>query len=481
MKGGLTLKDILQFPEETNEVEFKRLGGDDGGSVVGNILKAIVAMANTDGGVVILGVGDPEKTSAKGNDRVFGIEENKEKYDEVVRNLSKVIPPADVPIDEITAPNGKTVALLYVTKAHGSFHSIDDKVFVRLNKGNKKLTTHEVVPFSYAKGFISVGEELVDTVDFSLLDTSYYRAWVEHNDLDPDNKGVEQVLASKGLARRDEKTNALKPTRSAILLFAEYPTSLMDTKCAIRVAAYTTNEEVFGETPNFVSMPKIIQGPAIKVIQDAQEYVLQALSTGIENGVSGFRTKRNLPERAVKEGITNAVIHRDYHTKRDIEIKLFPDRVEIINPGLFPFNITKYNIGKERARGFRNDSLVKTLREFPEPPNFDMNEGVKAMRNEMHMHNLYLPSFITYPDLQYYVKLVLRNGERSGAWENVQAYLEKERFIDNTKAREITGVAAADDMSRMLAGWVAYGLLIKMSPTGSKKHTLYRLSSANIL
>ena len=479
MENKLTLKNILKIPEETNEIEFKRLG--DGSNVVGNILKAIVAMANTDGGVVILGVDDPEKTSLKGDERVFGIEENKENFDEVVRNLSKVIPPAYVHISEIKAPNEKTIALLRVAKANNSFHSIDGKVFTRLNKSNKELTPHEIVQFSYAKGFSSAGEELVDTVDYDLLETKYYYDWVENNKLDPDNKGIKHVLASKGLARKDEKTDTVKPTRSAVLLFAEHPTNLMNTRCAVKVVIYNTNEEIFGETPNFVGVPKIIQGPASKIIQDTQEYVLQILNAGVENKAAGFRTEFKLPERAVKEGITNAVIHRDYHNKQDIEIKIFPNRVEIISPGLFPFNITKYNIGKERAMGFRNDLLVKTLREFPEPPNFDMNEGVKAMRNEMNMKNLYLPSFITYPDLQYFVKLILRNEERSDAWEKVQAHLEREGFIDNTKAREVAGITRTEEMSRMLAGWVSDGLLMKISPTGSKKHTLYMLRSAKIL
>jgi ATP-dependent DNA helicase RecG len=46
---------------------------------------------------------------------------------------------------------------------------------------------------------------------------------------------------------------------------------------------------------------------------------------------SGFTTKYKIPERAVKEAITNAIIHRDYYLKRDIEISIFEDRIEIEN------------------------------------------------------------------------------------------------------------------------------------------------------
>lgn len=131
--------------------------------------------------------------------------------------------------------------------------------------------------------------------------------------------------------------------------------------------------------------------------------------------------------------------------------------------------------------GFRNDLVVKTLREFPNPPNFDRNEGVRAMRNAMEQRNLHLPFFVTYPDLPYSVKLILRNEERSDAWNKVQAYLEREIFIDNTKAREVSGITGTEEMSRMLSRWVAEGLLQRMSPTGSKRKTMYVLPSAKIV
>lgn len=109
---------------------------------------------------------------------------------------------------------------------------------------------------------------------------------------------------------------------------------------------------------------------------------------------TGFVNKYIIPERAIKESITNAIIHRDYFIKRDIEVKIFEDRVEIENPGLFPYNITPTNIGRVRSDGFRNDLIVKHLREFPLPPNLDQNEGVRAMRSEMKTQNLYPPIFL---------------------------------------------------------------------------------------
>jgi ATP-dependent DNA helicase RecG len=46
---------------------------------------------------------------------------------------------------------------------------------------------------------------------------------------------------------------------------------------------------------------------------------------------TGFINNYKIPERVIKEAITNAVIHRDYYLKRDIEVNIFEDRIEIEN------------------------------------------------------------------------------------------------------------------------------------------------------
>ena len=41
-----------------------------------------------------------------------------------------------------------------------------------------------------------------------------------------------------------------------------------------------------------------------------------------------------IPEEVVAEGIVNAVAHRDYTSNASVEVQLFPDRLEIWNPGI---------------------------------------------------------------------------------------------------------------------------------------------------
>jgi ATP-dependent DNA helicase RecG len=253
----------------------------------------------------------------------------------------------------------------------------------------------------------------------------------------------------------------------------------MDTKCTIRVFQFSGNEEHIKETLNTVGTPLTIHGPMIKQIAEAHSYVLSMLRAGLRVP-SGFITAYKIPERAVKEAITNAVIHRDYHTKRDIEIKIFEDRVQIESPGLLPSNITPSNIGIERALEYRNDLLVKHLRDFPDPPNLDQSEGVKAMRAVMLNAELYPPIFVTYPTIRDGLRVSLLNELAPSEWDKISHLLNTQKYIKNEDARLALHIEDTIKVSKLLSRWVKQGLLTRIVPSsGSTKNTKYRLPSSD--
>lgn len=475
-KNDSIIENILSIPAETRTVEFKRLGASRN-DAVDKTLQSIVAMANTDGGFLILGVDDPEKVTSKGLDRIYGIDENLELYDELGKCIRKIYPPISNiwPPEIFTATNGRRVALLSIPKIGDGFRHYENRVYVRLEKGNKELTPQEILHFAYVKGFERADKELVD-VDLDLLKTPLYDEWRKARNIIDDDIAV--ILEKTGLARKDTN-GSMKPTRAAVLLFTEYPNDILDTKCSIRVFQYEDSLETVRETLNLVGIPKSINGPIVKQIAEAQEYILGLLRSGMRVR-SGFVNKYQLPERAVKEAITNAVIHRDYHTKRDIEVRIFEDRIEIESPGLLPFNITPSNIGIVRAHQYRNDLLVKHLREFPEPPNLDQNEGVRAMRATMQSANLYPPIFWTYPRLQDGVRVILFNEQTSTEWDKISDYLSKNKYITNAEARHLLHTEDTVKMSKRFNIWVRRGLLTKITPrTGAKRNVKYRLPMAD--
>ena len=64
-------------------------------------------------------------------------------------------------------------------------------------------------------------------------------------------------------------------------------------------------------------------------------------------------------EAVVRELIANALVHRPYTTRGDIYINLYPDRVEIHNPGRLPLGVTPRNILHASVK--RNIHLAKVF------------------------------------------------------------------------------------------------------------------------
>ena len=461
------IEDILNIPCESLTVEFKRLTGT---KVVSKIIQTIVAMANTSGGKIFLGINDPERMELKGHDRILGIEEDPENFDQLIAEFKNIRPLPPVSPDSITEildpVSKKTVAVIDIPKSTEHFHSFGQDTFVvRGRKGNRILTYQEYADMRYAKGFVKADQELIDNVLFELLDTEWFADWRKSRQI---SGGVKDVLVNAGLARADQKTGDILPTRAAVLLFAQMPDSLMtDARCAIRIFRYRGNHIDYGANPNLISNAPSLEGPVVKVIEDAHRAVLEVLAEGVVVK-SGFETQYKIPSRVIKEAITNAVIHRDYHQSKNIEIRIYQDRLEVVNPGMFASNITLGNIGKERALGYRNGTLVRQLVYFSNNPNLDANEGVRAMIKEMENNGLYPPVYSTWPTpdetgLRYYVKLKLHYEEATPEWSPVKAYLADHKFITNPEARQVAGVKQSDRMSRLLKHWSDKGLLERIN------------------
>ncbi|MGI9055815.1 MAG: ATP-binding protein, partial [Pyrinomonadaceae bacterium] len=67
-------------------------------------------------------------------------------------------------------------------------------------------------------------------------------------------------------------------------------------------------------------------------------------------------------ERIIRELLANALVHRPYTQRGDIFINLFPDRLEIHNPGLLPLGVTPENILHKSVK--RNEHLAKVFHDL---------------------------------------------------------------------------------------------------------------------
>ncbi len=72
--------------------------------------------------------------------------------------------------------------------------------------------------------------------------------------------------------------------------------------------------------------------------------------------------RKNIPhyeEVVIRELLANALVHRPYTQRGDIFLNLYPDRLEVHNPGLLPLGVTPSNILHASVK--RNEHLAKVF------------------------------------------------------------------------------------------------------------------------
>lgn len=466
-QSALRVGQLLQA-KEGRHLDFKRISAK-----LTRIVEAVCAFANSEGGIVAIGIGDAKdvKVSAPPTSRLFGIEENAEALDELQRELMKRFAPAIGGLHwnrlSCTLHNGQPghVVLLRVEKSDKVHSIIGNGTWTRMEASNRELSAEEIAELCYRRGVRSASSETVP-VKLSLLETATWRTFVQARGL-RDGEFAEQLMRI-GLA--EETDGDVRPTRAAVLLFSEEPGSLLaahGTRADIRLMIYAGKAAVPGATPNLRKQPLTIRGPLITQIDAAKRAVLGALTEGITLSGSGFKTRHLYPERVVTEAIVNAVIHRDYRLNRDIFIRIFDDRIEVESPGVFPGNITPSTISKAGSKA-RNPLIAQNLREFPVAPNIDAGEGVRMMFAEMAAAKLYPPQYgVNVEQAEESVTVTLLNHERPTIWDQVSHWIDTNGPIANS---DLCAIAEVDTLkaSQMLRRWVEQGVLERLVWRGKR-------------
>lgn len=442
------------------------------------LLETVVAFANTDGGIIAIGIEDPKKAS--GNDRLFGISESKSNVSEFLKLIDKEIDPFlnDKSKIELTVTNNRsTTDNILVIKIGKSteVHSLKNgDTYVRKGDQNVKIGNIEITRLKYEKGTIHFEEETSRISDISELDLNLLKKFKEDNN--SRNLDNFQVLKDNGLALKNN--NSFELTKACILLFANNPSVSLKNKYGIKISHYYGTEQNFTGEPNFVRKPFTIEGPLLIQIEKAIEYyrsIVQSAPLRLKGAT--FRSTMMIPEWAYQEAITNAVIHRNYSIQDDIHVRFFDDRIEIESPGSYPAFITPSNIKNERFA--RNPIIQRTLNRFNSSPNLDIGEGVDRMFEVMKDLNLYEPLYFPANYRPNSVLLILFNLQKITYWDTVSKYLDKNYQITNSVARTITGIKDTIKMSRLLKDWVNKRLLHKIQGN-YKGDTFYRKPGVEI-
>jgi predicted HTH transcriptional regulator len=218
--------------------------------------------------------------------------------------------------------------------------------------------TPDSIPFEQRPVF-SAGLEDLEKERFQ----SYYK--VRYGE--PYDAGAvpyDRLLQNLKLAAPDEIGN-LHPTGLGLLLFSSEPERWIS-GAYIDIATYDAPEPDADRQRD----AKIFRGTVVKQIEQTMDYLQGSpfLPTAARKDGRGRLDLPSYSLRALQEAVTNAVVHRDYSIPgAQVRVFIFPDRIEISNPGRLHNTLTPSDLfaGCQPVR--RNQMLAGFLRDYISP------------------------------------------------------------------------------------------------------------------
>ena len=145
-------------------------------------------------------------------------------------------------------------------------------------------------------------------------------------------------------------------------------------------------------------------------IDRAVDFVFRNMDSAARPRGARRSREQSLPLAAVREAIINAAAHRDYvWADADIELSLYPDRLEVISPGRLPDGVAAEQV-KRGARAARNGKLKDVLRAY----GYMSHRGLgvpRAIVKAMRAHNGTEPDLLEAGD-RFVVRLWRRSASR---------------------------------------------------------------------
>lgn len=321
---------------ESKTIEFKASMPQNN-----QIAQTVCAFANRAGGYLIFGVSD--------NGTVLGL--TQDQIDEYVEKIPNIIHDSVFPmiLPEIYTygVEKKTVLIVQVYPGSSVPYYIKSKgkqngTYVRVGRTNKLADVEMINELERQKINRSFDEDLFDVLKPS------------------DEKALIGVLESqfnktisrdtlKSLKLIDQTGEQVYMTNAGAILLGELSNTTV--KCA----------RFLGESIIDFIDQKEYRGNVFEVLENILIFLKNHLNlAGVIKG-SGLQRRDvlEIPESVLREGILNALMHRDYSISgSDIKVAVFDSKIEITSPGGFPKSLTADDIYTGRSE-IRNKALSK--------------------------------------------------------------------------------------------------------------------------
>lgn len=356
---------------EDERTEFKRGIGD-----LRPIGRSLSAFANTEGGVLILGVED--------DGTIRGVQEPPDKVTE--RLTAFLQTGLGAPVQArlgLHQEAGARIHWVEIPRQRG-FEPLrfDGRVYVRRGRASVEPSPSELQDLYNLFGYILTEERAIEAATLSDIDVQVFRRFLERQGLDvheDPQPPIEQDLLNRGVLR--EIGGELRATLYGVLAFGRTPQSYPQTRaCWVECAAYAGLDRAD-------EVLQVAEGQG-RLDEQVERAVGWFRGLGRGERYEGIRRKDIplVPEPAIREALVNAVAHRDYAILGSkVLFEVFDDRVVITSPGTLPNHLKPEAVkagGHPRSRNelIANFFLTTRLMEA-------RGRGWPKMRREMRAHN----------------------------------------------------------------------------------------------
>ena len=340
----MQIQDLLNAIDigESSDWEFKSAKG----GVPSSLWETYSAMANTDGGVIVLGVDEPKtaELSISGLDKpqktiqdIWNCLNNRNKVSVNLLSQSDVHP---------LSANGTTVVVIKVPRATRRQRPVFTGqnpltgTYRRNNEGDYHCTQDEV-----GRMLADQAEEPADSFILEyfglddLDDTSLKQYRQRFASRTPDHPWLSEdtigLLCKLGGWRRDRSTSKEGLTVAGLLMFGRMET--IQSPEAIPGFHLDYREKPADTSKVRWTDRLTLDGTWSGNIFQFYQRVIQKLSADLKIPFhldqDLFRRDDTIVHEAIREALVNALIHADYRGQGGIVIDKFPDRFEFSNPG----------------------------------------------------------------------------------------------------------------------------------------------------
>lgn len=298
--------------------------------------------------------------------------------------------------------------------------------------------------------------------------------------------GDSEALLKLGAVRPDGR-GTLRPTLAGLLALGDYPQQFYP-RLNVSFACYpgTRKSDVTSFGERLLDSATMV-GPIPQMVEDTIAAVGRNTRTGAIVKGAFRREVPDYPPIALREAIVNALMHRDYSPQSlgtPVQVDLYVDRLEIINPGGLFGNVTVRTLGTDGITSTRNQHLANLLESTPYADGTFVaeNRGTGYQTIEAELAGALMPTplavdTIDHFSLTFQRRRLTESESTLSVGEQVKATivgaLRARGSVSTTELVRITGRSRAT-VYKYVKQMIAEGTIEPMEPMGSTKQR-YRM------